>query len=255
MDTLSPPSATVTVSPWSTELPEGSFDSLQGTAPIGQPGQQMRVMLVEDDSMIGDAVQAALRDASYAVDWIRDGGSSLATLAAEAYDLILLDLGPPQRHGLELLASLRGLGSTVPVVIIDVRGGLGDGLRGPDGGADDYVLKPFEMAELLAHLRAVLRRRGSAQPVLGNGMVQLDPATRQARVRDAAPVLLSNREFALLKALLLRAGAILSRSELEDKIYAWGEEVESSAVEYLIHAVRRTIKNVRGLGWMVPRQG
>jgi two-component system OmpR family response regulator len=138
---------------------------------------------------------------------------------------------------------------------------LHDRLRGLDGGADDYVLKPFEMAELLARMRAVLRRKGGiASPVLGNGTVSLDPATREATANAGEPVQLSNREFALLQALLVRPGAILSRSDLEDRIYGWGEEVESNAVEYLIHALRRKlgstiIKNVRGAGWMVSKGG
>jgi two-component system OmpR family response regulator len=221
----------------------------------------MRVLLVEDDAMIGDAVQAALRDASYAADWVRDGNSALAAVTTQAYDIVLLDLGLPRRDGSEVLASLRVRGNTVPVVIITARGGLEDRLRGLDGGADDYVQKPFEMAELLSRLRAVLRRKdGNPQPLLGNGAVELDPATRQACLRGATPVRLSNREFALLHALLTRPGAILSRAELEDRIYGWGEEVESNAVEYLIHALRRklgsgTIENVRGVGWMVPKQG
>jgi two-component system OmpR family response regulator len=221
----------------------------------------MRVLLVEDDAMIGDAVQVALRDAAFATDWVRDGDSALTAVATQAYDLVLLDLGLPRLDGLEVLASLRTRGNAVPVIIITARGGLKDRLRGLDGGGDDYVQKPFEMAELLSRMRAVLRRKGgSAQPLLGNGLVELDPATREASLRDAEPVRLSNREFALLQALLTRPGAILSRAELEDRVYGWGEEVESNAIEYLIHALRRklgsdTIKNVRGVGWMVSKQG
>jgi two-component system OmpR family response regulator len=173
----------------------------------------------------------------------------------------LLDLGLPGRDGLDVLAGVRARDNLVPLLIITARDELDDRLRGLDGGADDYVLKPFEMAELLARMRAVLRRKGgSAAPLLGNGDVWLDPATKQAGVRDGTPVLLSGREFSLLQALLARPGAILSRSELEDRIYGWGEEVESNAVEYLIHALRRklgseAIKNVRGVGWMVSSSG
>jgi len=147
----------------------------------------------------------------------------------------------------------------VPVLIVTARDGLEDRLQGLDGGADDYVLKPFEMAELLARMRAVLRRKGgNAAPILSNGTVSLDPATREATVADGAPVLLSSREFSLLLALLIRPGAILSRSELEDRIYGWGEEIESNVVEFLIHSLRRklgseVIKNVRGVGWMVSK--
>lgn len=219
----------------------------------------MRVLLVEDDAMIGSAAQDALKDASYAVDWVRNGSAALAALAAQHYDLMLLDLGLPGADGLQVLAELRARGSAVAVLIITARDGLDDRLRGLDGGADDYVPKPFEMAELLARMRAVLRRRGGqAAPRLGNGVVSLDPATREAFVGEGAAVQLSGREFALLQALLLRPGAILSRGELEDRIYGWGEEVESNAVEYLIHALRRklgsaVIKNVRGVGWMVSK--
>lgn len=219
----------------------------------------MRVLLVEDDPMIGDAIQGALRDASYAADWVKDGQTALTTLGCQHYDLVLLDLGLPGKDGLEVLVSLRARGDPIPLLIITARDGLDDRLRGLDGGADDYVSKPFQMAELLARMRAVLRRKaGAAAPVLGNGVVSLDPATKEARVHGGAPQRLSNREFALLQALLIRPGAILSRSDLEDRIYGWGEEVESNAVEYLIHALRRklgseAIKNVRGIGWMVSK--
>ncbi|MBV8619068.1 MAG: response regulator transcription factor [Curvibacter sp.] len=219
----------------------------------------MRVLLVEDDPMIGDAIQGALKDASHATDWVRDGSTALATLACQRYDLVLLDLGLPGRDGQEVLASIRAQGNPVPLLIITARDGLEDRLRGLDGGADDYVLKPFQMAELLARMRAVLRRKGgSGAPVLGNGVVSLDPATKDACVRGGLPQRLSNREFSLLQALLVRPGAILSRGDLEDRIYGWGEEVESNAVEYLIHALRRKlgsgiVKNVRGVGWMVSK--
>lgn len=219
----------------------------------------MRVLLVEDDPMIGDAVQAALKDASYAADWVQDGQAALTTLACQHYDVVLLDLGLPGKDGLDVLAAIRAGDNPIPLLIITARDGLGDRLRGLDGGADDYVLKPFEMAELLARMRAVLRRKGGhAVPVLGNGVLSLDPATKAATVKGGPPVQLSNREFSLLHALLVRPGAILSRSELEDRIYGWGEEVESNAVEFLIHALRRklgsdAIKNVRGVGWMVSR--
>jgi two-component system OmpR family response regulator len=219
----------------------------------------MRVLLVEDDPMIGDAIQGALKDASYAADWVKDGPSALTSLGCQHYDLVLLDLGLPGKDGLEVLASIRARDNPVPLLIITARDGLDDRLRGLDGGADDYVTKPFQMAELLARMRAVLRRKGgTATPVLSNGVVSLDPATKAASVSGGSSVQLSNREFSLLQALLVRPGAILSRSELEDRIYGWGEEVESNAVEYLIHALRRKlgseiIKNVRGVGWMVSK--
>lgn len=221
----------------------------------------MRVLLVEDDPMIGTAMQAALKDASYATDWVTDGQAALDTLACQHYDLILLDLGLPGKDGMAVLASLRAKGNVAPVVVLTARDGLDDRIRGLDAGADDYVLKPFQMSELLARMRAVLRRKGgTGSPVLSNGVVSLDPSTREASVADgdAGAILLSNREFALLQALMLRPGAILSRSELEERIYGWGEEVESNAVEFLIHALRKklgstVIKNVRGMGWMVAK--
>ena len=219
----------------------------------------MRVLLVEDDAMIGEAIRDALKDASYAADWVRNGLTALTILGSHHYDMVLLDLGLPGKDGLEVLTSIRARDNPVPLLIITARDGLDDRLRGLDGGADDYVLKPFEMAELLARMRAVLRRKGgNATPVLSNGVVSLDPATREAAANDGAPVQLSSREFALLQVLLTRPGAILSRSDLEDRIYGWGEEVESNAVEFLIHALRRklgseVIKNVRGVGWMVSK--
>lgn len=221
----------------------------------------MRVLLVEDDPMIGESVRAALKDESYAADWLKDGAMAMASLDAQHYDLVLLDLGLPGRGGLAVLAHIRGRGDQVPLIIITARHGLDDRLKGLDGGADDYVLKPFEMVELLARIRAVLRRKGGdARPVLSNGVMSLDPVSKVASVDAGTDVQLSNREFALLQALMIRPGAILSRGELEDRIYGWGEEVESNAVEYIIHALRRklgnhVIKNVRGLGWMVSKGG
>jgi len=219
----------------------------------------MRVLLVEDDPMIGETIHGALKDASYAADWVKNGQIALTTLSCQHYDLVLLDLGLPGKDGLDVLTSIRARDNPIPLLIITARDGLDDRLRGLDGGADDYVLKPFEMAELLARMRAVLRRKGgNAAPVLSNGIVSLDPVTREAAVNGGSPVQLSNREFSLLQALLVRPGAILSRRGLEDRIYGWGEEVESNAVEFLIHALRRKlgseiIKNVRGVGWMVSK--
>lgn len=216
-------------------------------------------MLVEDDLMIGEAIRDALRDSSYAADWVRNGQTALDTLDSQTYDVILLDLGLPGKDGLEVLNEIRSGDNPVPLLIITARDDLDNRIRGLDCGADDYVLKPFEMAELLARMRAVLRRKGGvASPVLTNGVVSLDPATREATVGGGSAVQLSNREFALLQALLVRQGAILSRRELEDRIYGWGEEVESNAVDFLIHALRRklgseVIKNVRGAGWMVSK--
>lgn len=219
----------------------------------------MRVLLVEDDVMIGKAVQAALQDASYAVDWVRDGKTALRTLTSQHYDLMLLDLGLPGKDGLEVLADLRSQHNPVPLLVITARDSVDDRVRGLDSGADDYVLKPFEMRELLARMRAVIRRKGgTGQPELTNGYLRLDPVTHEASVGEGSPVPLTHREFSLLQALMVRPGAILSRSELEERIYGWGQEIESNMVEFLIHALRRklgndVIKNVRGAGWMVAR--
>jgi len=218
----------------------------------------MRALLVEDDGMIGEAVANALKDASYAVDWVRDGDAAAAALDSHAYDVVLLDLGLPKRNGLAILRTARSNGNRAPVLVITAQDAVEDRILGLDNGADDYVVKPFDMGELLARMRAVIRRKGGASaPILSNGWLSLDPVTRSV-VRDGVESSLTGREFALLRALLVRPGAILSRSDLEDRIYGWGDEVESNAVEFLIHSLRRklgadTIKNVRGVGWMVPK--
>jgi two-component system OmpR family response regulator len=218
----------------------------------------MRVLLVEDDPMIGEAVTVALKDATYAADWVRDGASAIAALGNGEHQAVLLDLGLPKSSGFDVLKRLRQQGNPVPVIIVSARDAVEDRIKALDMGADDYVLKPFDVHELLARLRAVIRRHsGQAAPVLSNGIVSLDPVTREARRGDAACVL-SAREFSLLHALLLRPGAILGRSELEERIYGWNEEVESNAVDFLIHGVRKklgadAIRNVRGAGWMVDK--
>ena len=219
----------------------------------------MRVLLVEDDRMIGEAVQVALRDASYAVDWAHDGSAALIATQTASYDLMLLDLGLPLLDGLEVLRQLRQQGNLLPVLVVTARDAVDDRIRGLDLGADDYVVKPFEMGELLARMRALIRRQaGNATPIMTNGTLSLDPSTREVTV-DGTITRLSAREFSLLHALLLRPGAILSRQELENRLYGWNEEVESNAVEFLIHSIRKklgatSIKNVRGLGWMVSKQ-
>lgn len=218
----------------------------------------MRVLLVEDDLMIGEAVSVALKDAAYAVDWVKDGATADRVLENVEYQAVLLDLGLPKRDGLEVLRRLRQAGNTVPVIVITARDSVDDRIKGLDFGADDYLVKPFNLNEMLARLRAIIRRQGGqATPLLTNGKVTLDLATRQARCGDAVEML-SAREFALLQALLLRPGTILSRTELEERLYGWNEEVESNAVDFLIHGVRKKlgahiIKNVRGAGWMVEK--
>lgn len=219
----------------------------------------MRILLVEDDRMIGEAVSMALRDAAYAVDWVHDGESALRTLDNDEHQAVLLDLGLPRRDGMEVLAMLRAGGRKLPVIIVTARDAVEDRIKGLDLGADDYLVKPFDVNELLARLRAIIRRQGGqAAPVLTNGKVSLDPSSREAHF-DGITELLSAREFSLLHALLLRPGAILTRSELEERIYGWNEEVESNAVDFLIHGVRKklgaaVIKNVRGAGWMVEKR-
>lgn len=218
----------------------------------------MRVLLVEDDRMIGEAVEQSLKDATYAVDWVRDGETALATLDAQVYELVLLDLGLPKKDGFDVLRTLRSRNNPTPLLVLTARDSVEDRIRGLDLGADDYLVKPFEIGELLARMRAVTRRRsGMAGPLLSNGSLTLNPVTREV-TQDGICLRLSGREFSLLQALLTRPGAILSRVELEDRIYGWNEEVESNAVEFLIHSLRKklgssTIKNVRGMGWMVSR--
>ncbi len=218
----------------------------------------MRILLVEDDPMIGEALSVALQDAAYAVDWVRDGESGWQAVATQEHQLILLDLGLPKLDGRELLRKLRAADHTLPIIILSAQDALTDRIDGLDLGADDYLLKPFAMEELLARLRAVIRRQGGqAAPELSNGMLHLHLRTHEVRYGNRE-VLLTAKEFALLQALLLRPGTILSRSQLEEHLYGWNESVESNTVDFLIHGIRKklgaeVIKNVRGAGWMVAR--
>lgn len=219
----------------------------------------MRILLVEDDRMIGEAITVALQDSAYAVDWVRDGETALRAIANQEHQAVLLDLGLPKLDGRAVLRKLRATGNTLPVIIITARDALADRVNGLDLGADDYLVKPFEVDELLARLRAIIRRQGGqAVPVLSNGLLQLDLSSREAQYGNAH-VLLTAREFALLQALLLRPGTILSRAQLEERLYGWNEAVESNTIDFLIHGIRKklgaeAIKNVRGAGWMVVRQ-
>lgn len=220
----------------------------------------MRLLLIEDDPMIGAGVQQALRQDGHAVDWVRDGVAAEHAVAGTDYDLLLLDLGLPRRGGIEFLHGLRARGAQMPVIVLTARDSVADRVRGLDAGADDYVVKPFDLDELSARVRALLRRkRGEAQPLLGVGGLQLDPASHAVTV-DGAAVKLSAREFALLHALLEQPGRPLSRAQLEERLYGWNEEVESNAVEVHIHALRRKlgaqwVRNLRGVGYFVPEQG
>jgi two-component system response regulator QseB len=219
----------------------------------------MRVLLVEDDAMIGASAQKGLRQDGFSVDWVRDGAAALAALAANPYEAVLLDLGLPGRSGDDVLKSLRRMGNDVPVLIITARDKVPDRIAGLDSGADDYIVKPFDLDELAARIRAVQRRRaGRADPLIRIRDLTFDPAARSVTWRGEA-VTLSARELALLEALLERPGSILSRAQLEERIYGWGEEVESNAVEVHVHSLRRKlapdfIKTVRGIGYVVPRE-
>jgi two-component system, OmpR family, response regulator len=216
----------------------------------------MRILLVEDDTMIGEALCVALRDAAYAVDWVQDGETALRVLSDSEHQAVLLDLGLPGQDGIEVLKKLRTNNGNTPVIIITARDALDDRVKGLDLGADDYLTKPFDFDELLARLRATLRRQGGqAAPLLSNGIISLNPATHEAFKGDLT-CLLSAREFSLLHTLILRPGTILTRTQLEESIYGWNEEVESNVVDFLIHGIRKklgadAIKNVRGAGWMV----
>ena len=217
----------------------------------------MRILLVEDDNMIGLSLRQALTENGLSVDWVRDGVLAENALAQGSYAAVLLDLGLPRRSGLEVLRRARQEGNRTPMLVLTARDGLDDRVSGLDLGADDYLVKPFELRELLARMRAIIRRAagGHAQSTIGTPKTQLDLATRQL-VHEGTTVDLSAREFHLMHALLERPGAIVSRTQLEERIYGWGEEVTSNAVEVLIHGVRRkagadVIRNVRGLGWRV----
>jgi two-component system response regulator QseB len=216
----------------------------------------MRLLLAEDDTMIGEAVRAGLRREGFAVDWVRDGVAAEQALAAEPYEACVLDLGLPRREGLAVLRQLRARGSTLPVLVLTARDAVTDRVEGLDAGADDYVVKPFDLQELAARIRAILRRRaGRASTRIEHRGVTLDTATHEVE-RDGVAVQLSPREFALLQALLEQPGRILSRAQLEERLYGWGEEVESNVVEVHVHGLRRKlgadfVRNVRGVGYRV----
>ena len=218
----------------------------------------MRLLLVEDDTMIGESVQDLLRAEHYAVDWVQDGENAETALHTQTYDLVLLDLGLPRRDGMAVLRGIRARKERVPVLIATARDSVDQRIQGLDAGADDYVLKPYDLNELLARIRALLRRAaGRAEPVYEHNGVCINPATREVRVSER-PVSLSSREWAVLEPLLARPGAVLSRAQLEEKLYGWGDEISSNAVEVYIHGLRKKlgaqlIQNVRGVGYVVPK--
>jgi DNA-binding response OmpR family regulator len=199
-----------------------------------------------------------LRAEHYAVDWVRDGEMAETALQAQVYDLVLLDLGLPRRDGLAVLRSLRWRKERVPVLIATARDSVEQRIEGLDAGADDYVLKPYDLNELLARIRALLRRAsGRAEPVYEHKGISINPVTREVTVGDQ-PVILSAREWAILEPLLARPGLVLSRAQLEEKLFSWKDEVSSNAIEVYIHGLRRKlgadlIQNVRGVGYMVPK--
>ncbi|HNF63685.1 MAG TPA: response regulator transcription factor [Zoogloea sp.] len=218
----------------------------------------MRILLAEDDPQLGDGLTVGLRQAGFTVDWVRDGPAADVALQAEAFDLLVLDLGLPRLGGLDVLARVRGRGQAVPVLILTARDAVGDKVAGLDGGADDYLVKPVDLDELAARIRALIRRSaGRSAPLLVWGELVLDPAARRL-TRAGEPVELSGREFALLQMLLEGAGRVLTRSQLEQSLYGWGDEPDSNALEVHIHHLRKKlgselIRTLRGVGYTIPR--
>ncbi len=216
----------------------------------------MRLLLVEDDSMIGETLQRGLKKAGYVVDWVQDGKLAGLALENDVYDMMILDLGLPRKDGLALLNEIRKQGNEIPVLIVTARDAVDDRVAGLNSGADDYLVKPFDFKELTARMQAVMRRRnGRASSVMILGGLSLDPVAFQVTLRGE-PINLSSKEFALLRALMVSPGTVLSRSELEEALYGWGEEVGSNAVEVHIHNLRhklgsKAIVNVRGAGYRV----
>ena len=219
----------------------------------------MRILVVEDDPLLGDGIQAGLAQAGFGVDWVKDGVAGEVALKTGSHAAVVLDLGLPRLGGLDLLRRMRSGGDKTPVLVLTARDAIEDRIKGLDSGADDYVVKPFDLHELAARLRALIRRSaGQAAPLLHVGELELDPAARRVEFKGN-PVELPAREYALLHALMLGAGRVLSREQLTERLYAWGEEVESNAIDVHIHHLRRklspgVIRTVRGVGYLMPRQ-
>ncbi len=218
----------------------------------------MRLLLVEDDRQLGDGIRAGLVLEGYTVDWAENGGSAEEALKSEHFDLVVLDLGLPHRSGIEILQSLRARGNTTPVLVLTARDTVADRIKGLDSGGDDYMTKPFDLDELNARIRALLRRSaGHASPVMQYGTIAIDPAAHTV-TQDGKPVEISPREFAILRTLLSNAGRVLSRSRLEEALYGWETDIESNAVEVHIHHLRKKlgsslIRTVRGVGYVVNK--
>ncbi len=214
--------------------------------------------MVEDDTMIGESVRLGLRHDGFVVDWVQDGKAAEVAVGIESYALLLLDLGLPKKSGLEVLRGLRASKNNIPILLITARDSVADRIQGLDSGADDYLVKPFDLDELSARIRALLRRQsGRSETVMRFAELALDPTNHQAFI-GAEEISLSGKEFALLEALLDRAGAVLSRAQLEQRLYGWDEEVESNAVEVHIHNLRKKlgrdwIRNVRGIGYTLAK--
>jgi len=219
----------------------------------------MRILVVEDDLLLGDGIKAGLAQAGFTVDWVKDGVAGQLALETEAHAAVVLDLGLPRLAGIDVLRRMRADGNKTPVLILTARDAVGDRIKGLDSGADDYMVKPFDLHELAARLRALIRRSaGEAAPVLRVGRIQLDPAAREVHF-EGKRLELPGREYALLHAFMLSAGRVLTRDQLSERLYAWGEEVESNAIDVHIHHLRRKlapqlIRTVRGVGYVMPRE-
>ena len=218
----------------------------------------MRILVVEDDPLLGDGLKAGLAQAGFATDWVRDGVAADLALKVDSHAAVVLDLGLPRLEGLEVLRRMRAAGDRTPVLVLTARDAVEDRIKGLDSGADDYVLKPFDLHELAARLRALIRRSaGEAAALLRVGELELDPAARRVQLKGRS-VELPGREFALLHALMLAAGRVLTREQLAERLYAWGEEIESNAIDVHVHHLRRRlgpalIRTVRGVGYLLPR--
>ena len=218
----------------------------------------MRILIVEDDPMLGEGLQTGLRQAGFHPEWVKDGEAAWQTLAHESFNAVVLDLGLPRLDGIEVLRRVRANEQKLPILVLTARDTAQDVIAGLDSGADDYMIKPCDLGELAARLRALIRRAaGAAAPIIQIGLVSLDPASREVRY-DSKIVELSPREFDLLHELMLNAGKVLTRAQLESKIYPWGEEVESNALEVHVHHLRKKTatvvnKTVRGVGYLMPK--
>ena len=218
----------------------------------------MRILLVEDDLMIGETLSEALMDEAYTVDWVKDGRQAILTLKVQAYDLVLLDLGLPEIDGMGVLTAIRDAKLETPVLILTARDALQDRIKGLDAGADDYVIKPFELGEVLARMRVLIRRsQGKTDNQLSVGDLRLDISNKRVTIADK-PIDITAKEFMLLQTFMLTPDKVLSKNQLEDSLYGWGMEVESNAIEFLIHSLRKQIgldriKNVRGMGWYIAQ--